>query len=208
MWKPIFALVALALAANAQLPELKVEATDGGSALVLKNLSTTQPMTAYLIELVDYPGSSYALSHDEIALGGEPLGPGRQRRIPIANMTVGAAPDYMKVLAAIFADGSSAGSEEKVAQLIERRKMYLSAIRDILVRLNTGEGAEGLKKWADSIPESQSKTKRAQPAVLNPALVKSLLLETANQLAKQSPAQVANVLRANERAILASRPPL
>ena len=50
----------LVLFAATALPDLRIEATDGGSALVVRNTHPTQALTAYLIELVDYPGSSYA----------------------------------------------------------------------------------------------------------------------------------------------------
>lgn len=192
----------------ADLPELKVEATDGGSALVIRNTSANQPLTAYLVELVDYPGSSFAFSQDELALGGEPLAAGAQRRIPIVNMTVGAAPDYVKMIAAIYADGSAAGPAEKISQLLERRKLYLTTVRDLIARISKGEGAAALQKSADAIPESASKTKRAMPAVLNPALMKALLAETAQKLAASTPAAVTARLRAIEAALASSKPAL
>jgi hypothetical protein len=201
------ALLLVSAAVFGQLPGLKIEATDGGSVMVVKNLSTTQPMTAYLIELVDYPGSSFAFSQDEIATGGKPLGPGEQRRIPILNMTVGAAPDYMKVMAAVFADGSSAGEAQKVAEILERRKLYLATVRDLIGRISKGATAADLRKWADSILESTSKTKRAKPEVLNPAMVRGLVADTAHSLASRPPAEVVKSLQATDAAISASKPP-
>jgi hypothetical protein len=201
--------VTFACAVLAQsLPELKIEATDGGSALLIRNPSPSQSLTAYLIELVDYPGSSFAFSQDEIALGGEPLPAGKTRRVPILNMTVGAAPDYMKMLAAIYADGSTAGSPEKVKQLVDRRRLYLTTIRDILGRLEKKQGATELRQWASSIPESTSKTKRATPEVLNPATVKNLVSDVADRLDKQGAATVIAGLRTSEAALAASKPAL
>jgi len=201
-----FTLVSAAL--FGQLPSLKIEATDGGSVMVVKNQSTTQPMTAYLIELVDYPGSSFAFSQDEIATGGKPFAPGEQRRIPILNMTVGAAPDYMKVMAAVFADGSSAGDSQKVAEVLERRKLYQATVRDLVARIGKGATAADLRKWADSIAESTSKTKRAKPEVLNPAMVRGLVGETAHQLGARPAADVVKSLQSTDAAITASKPPL
>src|SRR5882724_13637759 len=112
-------LLATALA-ETPLPELKVDATAGGSVLFIRN-PTQVPLTAYLIELVDYPGSAYSLWQDEL-LGGEPIAPGVEKRIQITNMTVGAVPDYVKMRAAVYADGSTAGITEKIALIIGRRK--------------------------------------------------------------------------------------
>lgn len=204
-------LLALGLSASirgAELPELKIEATDGGSALVIRNPSSTQALTAYLVELVDYPGSSFAFAQDELALGGEPLAAGQQRRIPIGNMTVGAAPDYVKMIAAIYADGSSAGPAEKVAQIVERRRLYLTTIRDLIARIGKGDGSAALQKSADAIPESTSKTKRAMPAVLNPGLMKALTEDVAKELKSSTPAAVTGRLKKIEAALLSSKPAL
>jgi hypothetical protein len=87
--KIIVALLAGAAAlAAADLPALRVEAVPAGSVLYVKN-TASQPLTAHLIELVDYPGSSFTLFDDDIA---NPVAPGAEKRIPITNMTVGAAP--------------------------------------------------------------------------------------------------------------------
>jgi hypothetical protein len=113
----ILPLLAMAAAA-AQLPDLRIEPTAGGSIFYVKN-SSTQPLTGWLIELVDYPGSSFSLWQDDPAV---PLAPGAEKRIPVTNMTVGAVPDYVKIQAAVYADGSTAGVPEKVTSLIERRR--------------------------------------------------------------------------------------
>src|SRR5436305_11001727 len=101
--------MALTVSAAQPLPELRVEPTPGGSVLTVKN-GGTEPLTAFLIELVDYPGSYYALWQDDISA---PIAAGAEQRIPIANMTIGAVPDYVKLQAALFADGSSSGIPEK-----------------------------------------------------------------------------------------------
>lgn len=182
----------LVLFAATALPDLRIEATDGGSALVVRNTHPTQALTAYLIELVDYPGSSYAFSQDELAQGTEPLGAGKQRRIPILNMTVGAVPDYMKMRAAIFADGSTAGDEDKVSQLRARRKMMLATTREIIAR------AGDLKPLLDSIPVSNSKVKRSAPEVVDQASRRALIAEA---LSITSPDAVVASFRLREAAL-------
>ena len=182
----------LVLFAATALPDLRIEATDGGSALVVRNTHPSQALTAYLIELVDYPGSSYAFSQDELAQGIEPLGAGKQRRIPILNMTVGAVPDYMKMRAAIFADGSTAGDEDKVAQLRARRKMLLATTREIIAR------AGDLKPLLDSIPVSNSKLKRSAPEVVDQASRRALIAEA---LSMASPDAVVATFRLREGAL-------
>ena len=105
------------------LPELRTEPTTGGSIFYVKNVAS-QPVTAFLIELVNYPGSYYSLWQDEAAH--ELIAPGAEKRIPVNNMTVGAVPDYVKLQAAVFADGSTAGIPEKVTQIVERRRYILA----------------------------------------------------------------------------------
>ncbi|MGA3189973.1 MAG: hypothetical protein ABSF22_22940, partial [Bryobacteraceae bacterium] len=119
------------LATAAQLPDLRTEPIGGGSVFFVKNTSA-QPLTAYLIELVGYPGSSYSLWQDEISA--EPIPPGGEKRIQVTNMTAGAVPDYVKLTAAIFADGSTAGVPEKVTQFIDRRRAVLATTRDLISR--------------------------------------------------------------------------
>ena len=67
--RPLATALLLALSATAAtppLPELRTEPTTGGSIFYVRNVGS-QPLTAWLIELVNYPGSSYSLWMDEIA---------------------------------------------------------------------------------------------------------------------------------------------
>lgn len=132
----------------AALPELRIDAIAGGSVLYVRNTSA-QPLVTYLIELVDYPGSSFSMWQDEA------VAPGVERRLQITNMTVGAVPDYVKVRAALYADGSSAGVPEKVTLLAGRRKAQFEAGRELARRLETGED---VRLWVDSLkPEGKPK---------------------------------------------------
>jgi hypothetical protein len=99
-------MVAAIAAAQSALPGLRLEAVDTESLLFVKNRAA-QPMTAFLIELVDYPGSSFTHLHDDLA---EAVAPGAEKRIPVSNMLPGAVPDCVKLQAAIFADGSTASA--------------------------------------------------------------------------------------------------
>lgn len=196
---------ALASVCFAQLPELKVEAVDGGSVLHLRNMGS-QALTAYLIELVDYPGSSFALSQDEI--GRDPVGPGQKRAIPTQNMTLGSAPDYVKVVAALYEDGTSAGETVKLAQLMERRRVLLKTIREILGRVERGESVASLREWANSIPAADTKTRRADPQLVNRLAMKTLIEGYAARLASDGTGPALAALRAREQALTLSKPPL
>src|SRR5262245_190193 len=99
-------LLAIAAAAQAPLPVLRIEPATGGSVLYIKNTHTA-PLAAYMIEMPDYPGSYYVLFID--VLDAAPIAPGAELRRPITNMTVGAVPDYVKMQAAAYTDGSTAG---------------------------------------------------------------------------------------------------
>lgn len=194
------ALLLPLLATAAQLPELRTEPIGGGSVFFVKNTSSV-PLTAYLIELVGYPGSAYSLWQDEIST--KPIAPGGEKRIQVTNMTAGAVPDYMKLTAAIFADGSTAGVPEKVAQFVERRRFVLETTRELIRRIEKGATKAGLTQWADSLQPVGKVKSNSQPAI-NQAAARSLVSETAANLDAHSLER----LRASEKALAASKPAL
>lgn len=200
-------LLALAAAAQPPLPQLRIEPTTGGSIFFVKNTSQ-QPLTAYLIELVNYPGSSYTVFQDDLA---EPIAPGAEKRIQVANMTVGAVPDYVKLQAAIFADGTKSGIPEKVTEIVERRRAVLQTTRELLLRLQKGPNKSGvaadLKQWSESLP-AIPRAQRNSQAAINQAAVKSLIADTVQRLDKQSLPDVAAWLRESEKLLAASQPTL
>lgn len=196
----IFAAVAMlalpAAAAGPPLPELRTEPTTGGSVFFIRNMSS-QPLTGYLIELVDYPGSAYSLWQDEVTL--EPIPPGVEKRLPVTNMTVGAVPDYVKMQAALYADGTSSGDPRKVARFIERRRSVLETTRELIRRIENGQSAGELRQWAESLqPAGKSK------GTVNQNAARSLISETAGHFDDGT----LNRLRAAERALAASEPAL
>jgi hypothetical protein len=148
----VLSLASCAIAAQTPLPELRVEPTEAGSVIFVKNVHT-QPLTGFSLELVGYPGSSWRYREDLLA---EPLPPKAERKFPVNNMLVGAAPDYVKVQAALYVDGSSAGTPEKVAQLRDNRKARLETARELIRRLEEAQSSStskdkliaGLKQWA------------------------------------------------------------
>src|SRR4051812_33556935 len=98
-------VAAAAVIAQPALPGLRVEAIDAGTVLHVKN-TAAQPLTAFLVEMVDYPGSTFSYWFDELPAG---VAPAAERPFQVANQLPGAVPDSVKMQAAIFADGSTAG---------------------------------------------------------------------------------------------------
>jgi len=179
-------LVATCAIAQTPSPELRIEAIDAGSVFYVRNASK-QPLTAFLIELVGYPGSRYSYWYDDPA---EPIAPGKEKRIQVTNMIVGAAPDYVKVQAAVYADGSRAGAEVKVKQLLERRREVLETTRELIAMLGKNATAAELKEWG---------------ATLKPP-AKSVVEEAAAELERRPASEVLQRLHASERALAAAKP--
>ena len=194
-----------AAAAEIPLPELRIEPTGGGSIFYIKN-NSTQTLISYLIELVDYPGSSYSLWRDETVA--EPIPPQGTQRIQVANMTVGAVPDYVKMRAALYAGGTTAGIPEKVKQLLDRRRVTLETTRQLIARIEKAQSEStpgsavvaDLKHWADSL-QPPAKGNRNSQAAINQAATRSVIAAAAARLDAQSPAESLAVLRAWEHAL-------
>jgi hypothetical protein len=203
-WLPLWAA-----AAQAPLPELRTEPTNGGSIFYVRNVAS-QPLTAFLIELVNYPGSSYSYWQDDVT--SPPLSGGAEQRIPVANMTVGAVPDYVKIQAALYADGTSSGIPEKVTQLMERRRFSLETTRALIERLEKAQSAgtpkapltADLTQWADSL-QPAGKAKRNSQAAINQAAARTLIADAAASLDGHSIDETLAVLRASERRATASK---
>jgi hypothetical protein len=199
----VSAVIAAGIVAAAEpLPELHTEAVPAGSVFTVKN-GGSQPLTAFLIELVNYPGSYYAYWHDEVTA---PLAPGAEKKIQVTNMTVGAVPDYVKITAAIFADGSTAGGPEKVTQMVGRRRALLAAARELVERFEKADAKADLKQWADSL-QPERKNTRSQ-ASINRAAARSLVRDAIARLDAGSEADALAWARANEKALAASKPAL
>jgi hypothetical protein len=200
------------LMAQPPLPGLRIEPTTGGSIFYVKN-TASQPLTAYLIELVGYPGSSDSFWEDNNAA--ELIPAGVELRIPVANMTVGAVPEYVKVQAAIYADGTSSGIPEKVAQLVERRRFILETTRELIRRLEKAQSAGAakaaliadLKEWSESM-QPPGKSRQVTQATINRAAARGLIGQTIGQLNEKPLDEAIGKLRAAERSLAGSKPAL
>ena len=205
-------LLVLATAAAQTRPELRTEPTTGGSIFYVKNVAS-QPVTAFLIELVNYPGSYYSLWQDE--LGAELIAPGAEKRIPVTNMTVGAVPDYVKLQAALFADGSSAGIPEKVTQIVERRRFILGTLRELISRLEKAQAAStpkaaliaDWKQWGDSL-QSPARANRTSQTTINQTAARGTIYDAVTWLDSHSPDETLVKLRDGERSLAGSKPAL
>jgi hypothetical protein len=200
-------LVLSTAAAQAPLPTLRIEPTTGGSIFYIKN-TYTKPVTAYLIELVDYPGSSFWLWADGST--DEMIPAGGELHKSISNMTVGAVPDYVKLQAAIFSDGSTAGIPEKIAQLVGRRRAILAAVRELIHRFENNPSPDAVKadleRWSASMPPA-GRPNRSQAAI-DQAATKMMISKTASRLGTDTPEKVITDLRALERGLAGSKPAL
>jgi hypothetical protein len=201
----VFLLALPAIAAEMPLPELRIEPTGGGSIFYIRNNSAV-PLAAYLIELVGYPGSSYSFWQDETV--SEPIPPKSEKRIQVANMTVGAVPDYVKMQAAVYAGGTSAGIPEKVGQLVERRRAMLDTVRQLIGRIEKAESEKtsksdlmaSLKQSADAMQPAGRGNRNSQAAI-NQAASREVILVTTVGIGRQSPADALTMLRAWEHSL-------
>jgi hypothetical protein len=191
------------VSAQTPLPELRTEPIGGGSVFHVRNVAS-QPLTGFLIELVNYPGSSYSFWQDDVTH--ELLPAGGEQRIQVTNMTVGAVPDYVKIQAALYADGTSSGIPEKIAQLIERRRFSLETLKALIDRLEKAQSANtpkasviaDLKQWADSL-QPAGKVKRNSQAAINQAAARGLIADAAGSLDAQSLEETLAGLHTSER---------
>ena len=189
--------------AQAPLPALRIEPTDGGSILYIHN-GAAQPLTGFLIELLNYPGSYYAFWQDDVT--SEPIAPGAEQKTRIGNMTVGAVPDYVKMQAALYADGTSSGSPEKVVLLTERRRFALETLRQLIQRLEKAQAESkandsviaDLKQWAESM-QPAGKAKRYSQEDINKAAGGSVISAAVSLLGQHSVDEVLAELRSKER---------
>lgn len=192
-----------AVSAQTPLPDLRTEPIAGGSVFHVRNVAS-QSLTGFLIELVNYPGSSYSFWQDDVTH--EPLPAGGEQRIQVANMTVGAVPEYVKIQAALYANGASSGIPEKIAQLVERRRFSLETRKRLIDRLEKAKSANtpkaavtaDLKQWADSL-QPAGKVKRNTQAAINQAAARSLIADTATSLDAHSIEETLALLHASER---------
>ncbi len=189
-------------AADPPLPGLRVEPAPHGSVLYVRNVYS-QPLTAFLIEMVDYPGSRFSHSTDEVA--GEGIPAGVEKAIPVSSMLVGAvSPEYVKVQAALYADGASSGNPEKIKLLIAQRSSRLETARELIHRIETAQSSgtstpsivDSLKQWSESL----------EP--IKQAIARAMIAHAMRDLEQQSIETAVTNLKRAEQAIASSKPPL
>jgi hypothetical protein len=202
------------LASDAPLPELKVEPIPAGSTLTVKN-SYSQPLAAFVIELVDYPGSSFSFVHDELGSASVPAG--GEKKINVTNMTVGAVPEHVKLLAAIYMDGASAGAPEKLKEIMGRRKMRLDTARELIQRIEKAQADKKekdavvaeLREWGNSLVPV-AKLGALRPATVDPAkaAARIIILTAAAKINTQGIDVELTELKKTEAELAASKPAL
>src|SRR5260370_35857032 len=205
-------LAALSASAQAPLPGLRIEPTGGGSVIFVRNVYS-QPLTAFHLELVDYPGSFFWYSQDDAASEGIPAGV--EKRIPVKNMLIGAAPEYVKMQAALYADGGSAGIPEKIAQLIAQRSLTLKTTRELIDRIEKAQSSgaskagliAGLKQWAASIQPDGPGSLNSQTAN-NRNVARTMVSVAIGRIDESSAETALNGLRKPARPLATSKPDL
>ena len=187
------------IAADPPLPGLRVEPAPKGSVIYIRNVYT-QPLNAFLVELIDYPGSRFAYSIDEVT--GEGIPTGVEKAFPVSSMLVGAvSPEYVKVQAALYADGSVSGNPEKIKQLIAHRSLTLETTRELIRRIETAQSngtsklgiIDILKQWSESLGNLYEK---------------GMIALAIGKLEQQSIEPVLSNLKRTEQAIASSKPAL
>jgi len=196
-------LVALPLtAADPPLPGLRVEPAPRGSVLYVRNVYS-QPLTAFLVELVDYPGSRFSYSTDEVT--GEGISSGVEKAFPVSSMLVGAvSPEYVKVQAALYADGQTSGDPGKIKELIAGRSSRLQVTRELIRRIETAQSngtsksaiVESLKQWSAGLE------------LPNQTITRSGIGNAIRNLEQESIEATVSELKRVERAIATSKPAL
>lgn len=107
-----------AAAAVPPCPEVTAEPAEHGSLVRIRH-SNGQPLVAFLVEIVDYPGSRFTYVDADVRPA---LEAGREKRFVVGSLMPGTVPDYLKVTAAIYRDDAACGSAGKVKQLQQARR--------------------------------------------------------------------------------------
>ena len=206
----IFALPLVA--ADAPMPDLKVEPMTGGSALTIKN-NYTQPLNAFLIELVDYPGSNYSSTYDLLPPDG--IAAGGEKKLNVANVTIGTVPDHVKLQAAVYEDGTTVGAPDKVKHILDTRRARLENTREIIKRIEQdkkdGKDKDAvvadLRQWAITIvpPPPPGTRPVTEPAKL---VMRNMVAAAASNILKQNVDEELAALKKTEALLAASKPAL
>jgi hypothetical protein len=99
----------------------------------------------------------------------------------------------VKLTAAVYADGKTAGDAAKAELILGRRKAVLETTRELIARLEKAKAAgtpketvaAELKQWADSLP-SEGKSRRLTAAGVHAAAQRQTIADAAARVEKGS----------------------
>lgn len=194
----VLPLLAVAFAsAAAPCPEVKAEPAPEGSRIHIQN-TAAHPITAFVIEIVDYPGNQFAYRKDE--LFGAAIAPASERIITVGTLMPGTVPDYLKMTGAVFANGDICGDSQKVKPILDLRRENLKLSRDLISRVEKAKAAQQAPdKLAAELVESARSAKEGPSGVIN---------HIASFLKRGSYDDVLAALRTTEQILAASKPVL
>jgi hypothetical protein len=181
----------------APCPEVNAEPFKDGSLIRIRH-DQPQVLTAFLIEIVDYPGNRFAHLEDELFRDSIPAG--KERRLVVSSLMPGTVPDYLKVTAAIYGDGTVCGTLEKVKLILDARRENLQQTREIIGRIQKAQTSQG--STASLTAELRARAQSASPSV------KGVFSHVADQLDRVSLHEVLRSLRVVEQTLAASKPSL
>jgi hypothetical protein len=199
------------LAADAPMPTLHVEAEASGSIITVKN-TYSQPLAGLLIEMVD-SAEPYTFTRDEI--GPNAIAPGTEKKLRVTNPAPGAEPDKVKVMAAIYEDGSTVGAPEKVNHILNLRRARLKNTRDIIARIEKDQKdgkdkdaiVTDLRAWATTIvpPPPPGMQPITDPAK---TVTRNMIVVAAGQVNTKGIAEELGMLKKTESELATSKPGL
>lgn len=185
----------IAVMATTPCPEVKAEPVDDGSLIRIRH-NQPHPLTAFLLEIVDYPGNRF--SHMQDDLFRPTTAAGEEGRIVVASLMPGTVPDYLKVTAAIYANGDTCGPADKVKLIIDARRQNLQLNRELISSI---EKARDARKSAQEIAAELTERARSESPAFS-----GVMTHVAEELKRRSVDEVLGVLRIVEQTLAASKP--
>jgi hypothetical protein len=185
------------IAAGSPCPGVKAEPTDNGSLIRIRH-SEAQPLTAFLVEIVDYPGNRFAYLGDELFREG--IAAGEEKRIAVTSLMPGTVPDYLRMTAGVYKNGVTCGAPDKVKLIIDARRQNLQLTRDIIGRIEKSVSA---REPRDNLIAQLAEWARAASPTSS-----AVITHAASELKRRTPEEALEALRTVERTLAASKPSL
>jgi hypothetical protein len=185
------------IADSAPCPEVTAEPIEGGSLIRVRH-NEKQSLTAFVVEIVDYPGNHFVFMEDELFHGS--IAAGKEKRVVVTTLMPGTVPDYLKTTAAIYEDGASCGAADKVKMILDARRKHLKFTRELISRIEKGLSAgDSIEDLATQLAKWARSTSATSGAVITHAV---------NELKSRSPDEVLGALRLVDRILAGSKPAL